>query len=201
MIIWLQFQIVHAFQNTAEFSSDSIPILLESLLSRKLLELFIRLTVQQYQPIHVLCCHRESLHTVVHNRLSSRDLKLRRPHFQNGRQNNDAKEHGQKESPLTKSLPHLLNLVSRPHFLSDFPGFGLGEKVSVNWIIWCLEEIQHVIYFFCLILFYGFWAPDSAPWFWTTYSNLLMDCFDNSEEEKMCLWLCFSVRLIKKASK
>lgn len=148
-----------------------------------------------------LGCHRESLHTAVHNRLSSRDLKLRRPHFQNGRQNNDAKEHGQKESPLTKSLPHLLNLVSRPHFLSDFPGFGLGEKVSVNWIIWCLEEIQHVIYFFCLILFYGFWAPDSAPWFWTTHSNLLMDCFDNSEEEKMCLWLCFSVRLIKKATK
>ena len=47
-------------------------------------------------------------------------------HFQNGRQNNDAKEHGQKESPLTKSLPH--NLVSRPHFLSDFPGFWPGRK-------------------------------------------------------------------------
>ena len=56
-------------------------------------------------------------------------------------------------------------------------------------------------YIFCLILFYGFWVPDSAPWFWTTYSNLFMGCSDNSEEEKMCLWLFFSVWLIKKATK
>ena len=28
-----------------------------------------------------------------------------------------------------------------------------------------------------------------------------MGCFDNSEAEKMCLWLCISVRLIKKATK